>query len=492
MTRFVGTPLRGIEFANPSDEAVSARTTGDSHPRIRIDAGGRITWSAGSSAGDSILYRDSAGHLVTDTIFEASGGLITLTTNGVPSVSLPDGSIAIDTTNDVFYFRSNGTWLEVASGANVTIQPDEPIDAESGDLWFDSDTEVLYILNGSEWVSVSGSLTLAELDDVSIPSPQAGDNLVYNGTSWVAEPGNNPKYAIAEVIGDGLETEFTINHNFGTRDVFVIARNNASPYEEIEIGWESTDVNNVDVIFSTPPAVDGVRINVLYVGATTINGTYTATIGDGTSLTYVVTHDFDTRDVNVVCREAASPYGVVDVAWEATTADTVTLYFADPPSSNEIRVVIYSSEILFSRVGARELSELNDVSLSSPLSGDSLRFNGTSWSNSPININELGDTDINSPSVGDVIKYDGANWVNGASSGSSSITVSDTPPPTPSEGNLWFDSSTGITFIYYDNFWVEVGANTGSVTGSISAWSIEGGGASSSYGSELVLDGGGA
>lgn len=425
MTRFVGTPLRGIEFANPSDEAVSARTTGDAHPRIRIDAGGRITWSSGSAAGDALLYRDAVGHLTTDTIFEASGGLITLTTNGAPTGSLPNGSIAIDTTNDVFYFRSNDEWLQVSSGANVTIQATEPLAAESGDLWFDSDTEILYILNGAEWVSVSGSLTLAELDDVSIPAPQAGDNLVYNGNAWVAEPGNNPKYAIAEVIGDGSETEFTINHNFGTRDVFVIARNNASPYEEIEIGWESTDVNNVDVIFSTPPAVDGVRINVLYVGATTINGTYTATIGDGTSLTYVVTHDFDTRDVNVVCREAASPYGVVDVAWEATTADTVTLYFADPPSSNEIRVVVYSSEILFSRVGARNLNELDDVTLSSPLSGDSLRYDGTAWSNSPVNLTELGDTNISAPIAGEVLKYDGTNWVNDPDSTGTSINALD-------------------------------------------------------------------
>ena len=55
MTRFVGTPLRGIEFSSPSDEAVSARVVGDSVARIRIDAGGRLTWSTGSSSGDVTL-----------------------------------------------------------------------------------------------------------------------------------------------------------------------------------------------------------------------------------------------------------------------------------------------------------------------------------------------------------------------------------------------------------------------------------------------------
>jgi hypothetical protein len=160
--------------------------------------------------------------------------------------------------------------------------------------------------------------------------------LAYDGTNWVPSLGNNPKYAVAEIVGDGSETEFTITHNFGSRDVFVIARNNASPYEQIEIAWESTSTNAVDILFSTPPGVNGARINVLYTGATTLNGTFTQTIGDGTSLTYVVNHNFDTRDINVVCRKA-SPYGVVDVAWEATTTDTATLYFSDAPDINGIR-----------------------------------------------------------------------------------------------------------------------------------------------------------
>lgn len=40
------------------------------------------------------------------------------------------------------------------------------------------------------------------------------------------------------------------------------------------------------------------------------------------------------------------------------------------------------------------------------------------------------------------------------------VTVSATAPPTPGAGDLWFDSSTAATFIYYDNVWVEVGASS--------------------------------
>jgi hypothetical protein len=421
MTRFVGTPLRGIEFSSVSDEAISARVVNDSHARIRIDAGGRITWSSGSASGDVVLYRDDANHLKTDDILEATGGLITLTTNGTPTAELPNGSIAVDTTNNVFYFRSNNEWLEVSSGANVTIQATEPLDAESGDLWFDSDTLVLYILNGTSWVSVSGSLTLAELDDVDVSGVQEGDILSYDGTSWVPSLGNNSKYAIASVIGDGTTTEFSVVHNFGSRDVLVIARNNASPYENIEIGWESTDSNTVGIIFSEPPAVDGVRINVLYTGATTLSGTYSTTIGDGTSLQYLLSHNLNTRDINIVCREESSPYGVIDIAWEATTVDTATIYFSEPPALNDVRVTVYSSQVLFGGSsggggGASSLDELSDVAITSAANGQVLTYNGTSWVNQSAaatidSLDDISDVNVSTAASGDFLKFDGTNWV---------------------------------------------------------------------------------
>lgn len=120
MTRFVGTPLRGIEFSSPSDESFSTRVNLDSNPRIRIDAGGRLTWSSGSASGDTTLYRLSANTLYTDDVFQAALGLITATSPGVPTAELADGALAVDTTNDKFYFRSNAAWQEVGgAGAGL-------------------------------------------------------------------------------------------------------------------------------------------------------------------------------------------------------------------------------------------------------------------------------------------------------------------------------------------------------------------------------------
>lgn len=120
MTRFVGTPLRGVQFSSPSDEAFSARVDADTHSRVRIDAGGRLTWSSGSASGDTNLYRISANTLYTDDVFQAALGLVTTTTDGTPVSVLPDGAIAIDTTNNKLFFRSNSVWTEVA-GSGVGL-----------------------------------------------------------------------------------------------------------------------------------------------------------------------------------------------------------------------------------------------------------------------------------------------------------------------------------------------------------------------------------
>jgi hypothetical protein len=42
---------------------------------------------------------------------------------------------------------------------------------------------------------------------------------------------------------------------------------------------------------------------------------------------------------------------------------------------------------------------------------------------------------------------------------SANATVSDTAPSSPATGQIWYESDTGRTFVYYDSFWVEVGAS---------------------------------
>lgn len=103
------------ELASVSSQAVGVRVDGDSEPRVKIDAGGKITWSSGSTAGDVTLYRSAANTLKTDDAVDAStAGVVNLVTDGEPTGAAANGTIAIDTTNNKFYFRSSSEWQEIA------------------------------------------------------------------------------------------------------------------------------------------------------------------------------------------------------------------------------------------------------------------------------------------------------------------------------------------------------------------------------------------
>ena len=67
-----------------------------------------------------------------------------------------------------------------------------------------------------------------------------------------------------------------------------------------------------------------------------------------------------------------------------------------------------------------------------------------------------------------VLSYNGTKFVPAAAAaGGSSVTVSDTAPVSPTAGDVWYESDTGILFVRYDSYWVEVGGDAGPEGGSV-------------------------
>ena len=78
--------------------------------------------------------------------------------------------------------------------------------------------------------------------------------------------------------------------------------------------------------------------------------------------------------------------------------------------------------------------------------------------------------------------------------GGASVTVSDGAPSSPSAGDLWYESDTGNTIVYYDDGvgaaqWVELGHAADSTVVEFAA-NIDGGVPSSNYTGIATLDGG--
>jgi hypothetical protein len=102
-----------------------------------------------------------------------------------------------------------------------------------------------------------------------------------------------------------------------------------------------------------------------------------------------------------------------------------------------------------------------------------LKYNGTKFvpgtASTVGSIDDLSDVVITSPTDGQVLKYNTATslWTNASAGGGASITVSDTPPVSPTAGALWYESDSGKTFIYYDSQWIEIGGGIKGDTGPV-------------------------
>lgn len=82
-------------------------------------------------------------------------------------------------------------------------------------------------------------------------------------------------------------------------------------------------------------------------------------------------------------------------------------------------------------------------------------------------LNDLADVDTPNPTVGQFLKWNGTYWVADTIVGGA--TTSSSAPSSPTTGQMWFDTDDARTYVYYDGFWVEVGASGMAATVSDSA-----------------------
>lgn len=112
------------------------------------------------------------------------------------------------------------------------------------------------------------------------------------------------------------------------------------------------------------------------------------------------------------------------------------------------------------------LSNLKDVTVTSPATGQAITYNGTKWVNAtPVsNLVGLSDVTITSPADKQVLQYEAATskWKNKAATGG--VTTGATAPATPMSGDAWYDTTDGLLYVYVvdanSSQWVEVKANS--------------------------------
>ena len=397
-------PITIKQLASASYDALTVSIDGDSYGRIKIEAGGRLSWGDGGGTFDTNLYRDSANTLATDDVLKAIAVVVTLAVACAPTAALPDGALAVDTTNNVFYFRSNSTWTQVSGGgASVNISDTAPVSPEAGDLWFESDTGKTFIYYDSQWVEVG-------------PQPNTGASaLTTKGDLLSRDASTFARLAV------------------GTNGYFLKADSSATT----GLTWSAIPtINNLDDVGDvTITSVSNGQV-LKYNGSAWVNaadnaGTTISSIDDITDVTITSVQNGDLLKWNGSAWVNAS--GGATVSSNAPASPTEGQIWFDNDTAKTF--VYYDSSWI--EIGAGSGITSVTVSSSPPASP----AEGNMW--------------FDSDTAQSFTYYD-SQWIElGASAMVAQVQSS--APTSPIAGQIWFDSDTGGTYIYYGTNWIEVG-----------------------------------
>lgn len=101
--------------------------------------------------------------------------------------------------------------------------------------------------------------------------------------------------------------------------------------------------------------------------------------------------------------------------------------------------------------GDYTLTQLSDVTITSPTTGDRLKYNGSAWVNGVTTLDDLSDAVITSPATGDKLAYNGTNWVNQAFRGAQVHTSANVSIPDSTSTAVAFNTEDYDTSTIHDN-----------------------------------------
>lgn len=268
-------------------------------------------------------FKESVRAVSTTNIATLSGALT------VDGVSLVAGNrVLVAGQNDA---EDNGIYV-VASGAWSRAED------------FNSDTEVtagafVFVTEGtanadSGWVlATNDSITVGTTELTFVQFSGAGQIIAGSG---LTKTGNT-----LDVVGTA--DRITVNADSIDIASTYAGQSSINTVGTITTGvWNGTDVAIEDGGTGASTA-QAARVNLgasAEIASASLPQKVAFSIGDNSATTFTVTHNMNTRDVQVTISENGSPYAVVYPDVEIATVNSVTVSFSVAPSTNEYRVVI--------------------------------------------------------------------------------------------------------------------------------------------------------
>lgn len=343
------------------------------------------------------------------------------------------GDLYYNTTTKRVRNYNGTTWTDAATTTRVSSFP--PTVKDVGDGWFDNTTGSFYIYDGTYWVEVN-SIMIVGID--ADPNPLLSADLdansynVINIDKLTFDESPESTISQASIMWNPTEGTFDIGMSNGVvqsvgRESFLPAVNNSS----------GVVIPAGSLVMST-----GASSNKLNIAKAVSDGTI-----EGSRILGISAHSIAIGSLSGTVMTDGIIDGLNTSLWTAGTILYPNPAIAGGLTSTQgiapsIRVPV-ATVLSQSATTGRILVRMRH--------GSSL---GATESN----------VKITTPINNDVISYDSEFdiWVNKQASGGggASIIVSDLPPNSPSAGAMWFNSTNGKMYIYYDAYWVEVGSSS--------------------------------
>jgi hypothetical protein len=383
-------------------------------------------------------------------------------------VALPNiniGQIALDPYNKVLYYknldgqliRSTLDWLQDVSFNDINT---------TDDVYIDADLEVTGSVTVGQDLNIGSSVTITE--DLSIGQDlTVTGNLIVNGTTTTINTENvtiednililNSNATGAPTVNSGVEIERGSATNVSIRwnessDYWEFT-NDGTTYQKMVV-----DINDInDVVITSVQSGDFLKYNGTNWVNDPINLT-TDTVGDYVSHLAAGTGIFLSNNSG----EAATP--TISIGQPVEVTDDVTFNTVTADLIGDVTGDVTGNVTgTVSDISNHGISDLSDVNINDAADGNFLRYNGSNWFNDPVNLA----TDTIGDYVAKLAAGHGITITNNSGEGAtpnisvtSTTVVSDTIPIGAQQGDIWYESDSGKTFVYYDSFWVEVSSPT--------------------------------
>ena len=343
---------------------------------------------------------------VTGNVFIDGSANVTITTT-IASNSVALGS---DTMGDYVANLVAGTGITITDNSGEGMTPVVKISnsyttdmvanitnsAASVSSYADSVGNTAY----SNAVLYINNRTLDDLTGVTLSNATTNDVLLYNGSAWINDDININK--ISDVL----------TNNVLNGQILI--------YDATSSKWVNSIV----------PEITGTSVPF--------------TRGNNTDTDFTLFHGLGTADVVVTVRSNIT-YEVIETRWSTTDSigafsnNYVTVNFTTPPATDEMNISVYGSVQSTSVIITGRLDNLSgDVMIGSPVSGDSLSYNGSRWVNRKSNITtDMGDVVISGNATGQFLQFNGNTWINSSIPTINNLSdIGDVSAATPNTGEV--------------------------------------------------------